>query len=165
MNFEYYNCSSRAFAGAALLAALLSATPVQAADCGRSIDDAINAASAALAGAESDQKAALVCLLAAVKELNEPTAFDAGDSTSLDFSKARIVTTKASCGAFQLSGMKDNSSYQLIIKGKAAGICSFAYRGGGVKSTYNISSVENTNTVVSLLKVGDEIFASSASGY
>jgi hypothetical protein len=87
-----------------------------------------------------------------------PTVYNAGSSTSINWSNGTQQYTTANCGAFTFSNMVDGGNYTLSVRGSTSGTCSFSHSGltfrmppghtSSLASTYTLYAFARMGTVV-----------------
>lgn len=82
------------------------------------------------------------------------SAYDAGNSMTIDFSKSNLAYTSASAGNFTLQNMKDGGTYTLSVRGTASGTSSFSATGLSFKYVNNNASITNTETLYTFVIMG-----------
>lgn len=94
------------------------------------------------------------------------TAFNAGASVSIDWSKGNSQYTSANCGAFTMSNMSDGGMYTLAIQGTSAGTCSFTHSGLTIKMPPDHSAIETgKDTIYTFLRMGTKVYVNWNTGY
>ncbi|WP_113638099.1 beta strand repeat-containing protein [Nubsella zeaxanthinifaciens] len=91
------------------------------------------------------------------------TAFNAGLSTTIDFSKSNLAYTTANPGSFNLTGMKDGGTYTLAVQGQTAGTAVFSGSNPAstaltFKSPNNSLTINGTDTVYTFLVMGTTVY-------
>ncbi|WP_294286371.1 hypothetical protein [uncultured Chryseobacterium sp.] len=92
------------------------------------------------------------------------SAYDAGNSTAIDFSNSNLAYTSASAGAFTLQNIKDGGTYTLSIRGTTSGTSSFTATGFTFKYVNNNSTVANTHTLYTFVVMGTVVYVYSLRG-
>ncbi|RZK93279.1 MAG: hypothetical protein EOO98_00045 [Pedobacter sp.] len=94
-------------------------------------------------------------------------AFDAGNGTTIDFSKSNLAFTSANNGnTFTLQNIKDGGTYTLAVKGTVSGISAFTAAGFTVHlPTDNGPSTDGKHTIYTLLVIGTDVYMSWITGY
>jgi hypothetical protein len=90
-------------------------------------------------------------------------AYDAGSSTTIDFSQSNLAFTTASPGAFTLSGMKNGGTYTLAVQGTVSGLSSFSASGFSIRSLGNYTTPGGKHTVYTFMVIGSTIYFSMVS--
>ncbi len=95
---------------------------------------------------------------------------DAAASTSINFDNGNIQYTSANCGAFDIEGMNDGSSYTLVVQGTTSGTCAFTAVGSNSGDTVRLppghgATIGGTHTIYTFIKAGSSIYASYVRGY
>lgn len=91
-------------------------------------------------------------------------AFNAGSSTTIDFSKSNLAYTSASPQAITLQGIKDGGTYTLAVQGTAAGLSEFTATGFTFKSKNNNLTTASTETLYSFLVMGSTVYFTMTTG-
>ncbi len=86
------------------------------------------------------------------------SSFDAGSSTTIDFSRSNLAFTSASAGNFTLQNIKDGGSYTLSVRGVVAGTSVFTATGFTFKYVNNNPTVANTDTLYSFVAIGSIVY-------
>ena len=92
------------------------------------------------------------------------TAFDAGNGTSIDFTKSNLAYTAASAGNFTLTGMKDGGTYTLAVQGATSGTAAFTAAGLTLKSVNNAATTANKHTLYTFIVMGTTVYYSMMTG-
>ncbi len=102
-------------------------------------------------------------------------AYNAGSSTTIDWSLGNVQYTTASCGSFTFSNMVSGQgatgggSYTLVVEGTTSGTCSFSQSSPDVvtfKYPPNHGATTDTKmTVFSFVRVGSLVFIAETPGY
>lgn len=82
------------------------------------------------------------------------SAYNAGNSTSIDFGKSNLAYTSASAGNFTLQNIKDGGTYSLSVRGITSGTSSFTAPGITFKYVNNNASIANTDTLYTFVIMG-----------
>jgi len=82
------------------------------------------------------------------------TAYNAGATTVIDFTKSNLAYTTASPGTFTLYGMKDGGTYTLAVKGTIAGTSNFSQPGLTFSSANNDLTTNGKATLYTFLVIG-----------
>ena len=88
------------------------------------------------------------------KAVTNRVAYNAGSTTSIDFSNSNLAYTTASPGAFTLTGMKDGGTYTLAVQGTTSGTASFTISGYTNVFLGNYASVSGKETVYTFVVMG-----------
>jgi len=85
--------------------------------------------------------------------------YNAGSSTSIDWSRANMQYTTTSCSAFTFSNMVDGGSYTLAVQGSTSAVCSFSHSG----LTFRLppdhgATVASTHTLYSFVRMGTTVY-------
>ena len=86
------------------------------------------------------------------------SSFDAGSSTTIDFSRSNLAFTSASAGNFTLQNIKDGGSYTLSVRGAVSGTSVFTATGFTFKYVNNNPTVANTDTLYSFVAIGSIVY-------
>ncbi len=86
------------------------------------------------------------------------SAYNAGNSTTIDFSKSNLAYTSASAGNFTLQNIKDGGTYSLSVQGTTSGTSSFAAAGFTFKYVNNNASIANTHTLYTFVVMGPTVY-------
>lgn len=86
------------------------------------------------------------------------SAYNAGSSNIIDFSKSNLAYTSASAGAFTLNNIKDGGTYTLSVRGTTSGNSNFTSSGFTFKSVNNNTTIANTHTLYTFLVIGDIVY-------
>ena len=81
-------------------------------------------------------------------------AFDAGSSTTIDFSQSNLAFTTASPGAFTLTGLRNGGTYTLAVQGTVSGTAAFTSTGFSFVSLGNYPTVSGKQTVYTFTVMG-----------
>lgn len=93
------------------------------------------------------------------------SAFNAGSSTAIDFSKSNLAYTNANPSSFTLSNIKDGGTYTLSVRGTTSGTSSFTASGYTVKYVHNTTTVSGKETLYSLMVMGSTLYVHMISGF
>ncbi len=93
------------------------------------------------------------------------TAYNAGNGTTIDYSKSNLAYTTANPGAFTLNGIKDGGTYTLSVRGTSSGTSTFSASGFTVKYANNRSTLGGKETVYTFLAIGTTIYVYTATGF
>jgi hypothetical protein len=98
------------------------------------------------------------------------TAFNAGSSTSIDFTKSNMAYTSSSAASFTLTGMKDGGTYTLAVQGTSAGTSSFTGSNPSsvaftFKSANNSVTTSGKQTLYTFLVMGTTVYYYMAIGF
>lgn len=91
-------------------------------------------------------------------------AYDAGSSTTIDFTKSNLAYTSTSPTNFILNGIKDGGTYTLAVQGTAAGQAAFESNGFTFKSKNNGANIEGSETLYTFLVMGTTVYYSMTTG-
>jgi hypothetical protein len=86
------------------------------------------------------------------------TAFDAGNGTTIDFSRSNLAYTTANPGAFTLSNLKNGGTYTLAVQGTTAGTAGFTATGFTFKSPNNGLTAANKETIYTFMVMGTSVY-------
>lgn len=92
------------------------------------------------------------------------SAYNAGASTTIDFSKSNLAYTTASATAFTLSNIKDGGSYTLSVRGTVSGTSTFTAAGFTFRYVNNNPSIANTHTLYTFVVIGTVVYVSCVRG-
>jgi len=81
-------------------------------------------------------------------------AYDAGSSTTIDFSQSNLAFTTASPGAFTLTGLRNGGTYTLAVQGTVSGTAVFTSTGFNFISLGNYLTVAGKQTVYTFTVMG-----------
>ena len=93
------------------------------------------------------------------------TAFNAGASSTIDFSNSNLAYTSASPGAFTLSNIKDGGTYTLSVQGTTSGTASFSATGFTFKSTNNAQTIAGKHTLYTFMVIGTTAYFNMSTGF
>jgi hypothetical protein len=98
------------------------------------------------------------------------TSFNAGSSTSIDFTKSNMAYTSSSASSFTLTGMKDGGTYTLAVQGTSAGTSSFTGSNPSsvaftFKSANNSVTTSGKQTLYTFLVMGTTVYYYMATGF
>lgn len=93
------------------------------------------------------------------------TAFNAGASSSIDFSNSNLAFTSASPGAFTLSNIKDGGTYTLSVQGATSGTASFTAAGFTFKSMNNAQTIAGKHTLYTFMVMGTTVYFYMSTGF
>jgi hypothetical protein len=88
------------------------------------------------------------------KAATNSVAFNAGSTTSIDFSNSNLAYTTANPGAFTLTNMKNGGTYTLAVQGTTSGTASFTISGYTNVFLGNYASVSGKETVYTFVVMG-----------
>lgn len=93
------------------------------------------------------------------------TVFNAGASTTINWSNGTQQYTLASCGAFAFSGMNDGGVYTLAVQGPSSSTCSFTQAG----LTFRLppghgATIASTHTIYSFARMGSVVYVTWIKG-
>jgi hypothetical protein len=89
------------------------------------------------------------------KAVTNSVAFNAGGSTSIDFSNSNLAYTSASPGnTFTLTGMKNGGTYTLAVQGTTSGTAGFTISGFTNVFLGNYASISGKETVYTFIVMG-----------
>lgn len=86
------------------------------------------------------------------------SAYNAGGSDTIDFSKSNLAYTAASATAFTLNNIKDGGSYTLSVRGTVSGTSTFTATGFTFKYVNNNPSIANTHTLYTFVVIGTVVY-------
>lgn len=86
------------------------------------------------------------------------SAYDAGSSTTIDYSKSNLAYTSASAGNFTLQNIKDGGTYTLSVRGTTSGTSAFTATGFTFKYVNNNASIANTHTLYTFVVIGTIVY-------
>ncbi len=86
------------------------------------------------------------------------SAYDAGASATIDFSKSNLAYTSASAGNFTLQNIKDGGTYTLSVRGTTSGTSAFTATGFTFRYVNNNPSVANTHTLYTFVVIGTVVY-------
>ncbi|MDQ1098192.1 MULTISPECIES: hypothetical protein [Chryseobacterium] len=86
------------------------------------------------------------------------SAYDAGSSTTIDYSKSNLAYTSASAGNFTLQNIKDGGTYTLSVRGTASGTSAFTATGFTFRYVNNNPSIANTHTLYTFMAIGNVVY-------
>ncbi|WP_295233128.1 hypothetical protein [uncultured Chryseobacterium sp.] len=92
------------------------------------------------------------------------SAYNAGNSTTIDFSKSNLAFTSASAGNFTLQNIKDGGTYTLNVRGATSGTSSFTATGFTFKYVNNNATVANTETLYTFVTISSTVYVYCARG-
>lgn len=91
---------------------------------------------------------------------------NASSATSFDLSQGQTFYTSASCGAMTLSNMQEGKLYTIIVKGTVSGTCVFTHAGLTIRfSPASAATVTGSQTVYTLLRAGNDVYANYVTGF
>ena len=93
------------------------------------------------------------------------TSFNAGASTTIDFTQSNMAYTSASAGSFTLTGMKDGGTYTLAVQGTTSGTSSFSATAFTFKSPNNSVTTSGKQTLYTFLVMGTTVYYYMATGF
>jgi hypothetical protein len=92
-------------------------------------------------------------------------AFNAGTSTSIDFSQSNMAYTTANTNnTFILNNLKDGATYSLAVQGLISGTATFISPGYNFRSNTNGQSIANTHTLYTFLVIGNVVYFTMSPG-
>jgi hypothetical protein len=92
-------------------------------------------------------------------------AFNAGASTTIDFSQSNMAYTTANSGnTFTLNSLKDGATYTLAVQGPSAGTATFLSSGYSFRSNTNGQTIANTHTLYTFLVIGSTVYFTMSPG-
>jgi hypothetical protein len=102
------------------------------------------------------------------KSATNSVAFDAGSSTSINFSNSNLAYTTAVPQAFTLTGMKDGGTYTLAVRGSGTNTSSFSGNNpSGTAFTFtslgNYAATSNKHTLYTFIVMGSVVYFSMVS--
>jgi len=86
------------------------------------------------------------------------SAYDAGSSTTIDYSKSNLAYTSASAGNFTLQNIKDGGTYTLSVRGTTSGTSAFTATAFTFKYVNNNASIANTHTLYTFVVIGTIVY-------
>ncbi|WP_294274677.1 hypothetical protein [uncultured Chryseobacterium sp.] len=92
------------------------------------------------------------------------SAYNAGNSTTIDFSKSNLAFTSASAGNFTLQNIKDGGTYTLNVRGATSGTSAFTATGFTFKYVNNNATVANTETLYTFVTISSTVYVYCARG-
>ena len=92
-------------------------------------------------------------------------AYNAGSTTTIDFSKSNLAYTSASPGSFTLNNLKNGATYTLAVQGTTAGTASFTAAGFTFKSTNNGATTAGKHTLYTFMVMGSTVYYTMHKGY
>ena len=92
------------------------------------------------------------------KAVTNSVAYNAGSSTTIDFSQSNLAYTTANPGAFTLTNMKDGGTYTLAVQGTTSGTASFTGSGFTGVSLGNYSTISGKQTVYTFVVMGSTFY-------
>ena len=97
------------------------------------------------------------------------TAYNAGSSTTIDFSKSNLAYTTASAGTFTLQNLKDGATYTLAVQGTTGGTADFtnASNTAGQKITCKVlnNRVTDGDALYTIIVMGATAYIYVATGF
>jgi len=93
------------------------------------------------------------------------SAYNAGSSTTIDYSKSNLAYTSASAGNFTLQNIKDGGTYTLSVRGAASGTSAFTATGFTVKYVHNTATIADKETLYTLMVMGSTVYVHMISGF
>ncbi|WP_294218810.1 hypothetical protein [uncultured Chryseobacterium sp.] len=91
-------------------------------------------------------------------------AYNAGNSTTIDFSKSNLAFTSASAGNFTLQNIKDGGTYTLNVRGATSGTSAFTATGFTFKYVNNNATIANTETLYTFVTISSTVYVYCARG-
>ena len=97
-------------------------------------------------------------------------AYNAGSSTTIDFSRSNLAYTSASAGAFTLTNLKDGGTYTLAVQGTTSGTASFtatntAAAAVTVKIVNSMATVAGKETLYTIIVMGTTAYVFVNTGF
>jgi hypothetical protein len=93
-------------------------------------------------------------------------AYNAGSSTSIDWSQGNVQYTTANCGAFTFTNMQDGGFYTLGVEGSTSATCSFSHTGLTFKMPqWHGATTVSTMALYSFVRMGANVFVTYITGY
>ncbi|WP_294286396.1 hypothetical protein [uncultured Chryseobacterium sp.] len=92
------------------------------------------------------------------------SAYNAGSSTTIDFSKSNLAFTSASAGNFTLQNIKDGGTYTLNVRGATSGTSAFTATGFTFKYVNNNATIANTETLYTFVTISSTVYVYCARG-
>jgi hypothetical protein len=96
--------------------------------------------------------------------LTNKTAYNAGSSTTIDFSKSNLAYTSNSPNAFILQNIKDGGTYTLAVQGTVSGSATFNASGFTFKSSNNGQTVAGKETIYTFIVMGTSVYVNMTTG-
>ena len=88
-------------------------------------------------------------------------AFDAGSSTTIDFTKSNLAYTSASGTSFTLNGLKDGGAYTLILSSTSnTGMATFSATGFTIKNMSTSAMTSGKEHIYSFIVAGTKVYVS-----
>lgn len=88
-------------------------------------------------------------------------AFDAGSSSTIDFTKSNLAYTSASATSFTLNGLKDGGAYTLILTSTSnTGTASFSASGFTFKYMSTSAMTSGKEHIYSFIVAGTKVYVS-----
>ena len=88
-------------------------------------------------------------------------AFDAGSSTTIDFTKSNLAYTSASGTSFTLNGLKDGGAYTLILSSTSnTGMATFSATGFTIKNMSTSAMTSGKEHIYSFILAGTKVYVS-----
>ncbi|BFO67460.1 hypothetical protein [Chryseobacterium sp. KCF3-3] len=97
--------------------------------------------------------------------ITNTSAFDAGNSSLIDFSKSNLAFTTADPGAFTLTNIKDGGAYALTVQGAVSGLSTFSATGFTIRYSNNSLTTSGTHTMYKLLVMGADVYVTMIAGF
>lgn len=91
-------------------------------------------------------------------------AYNAGSSTTIDFSRSNLAFTSASAGNFTLQNIKDGGTYTLSVRGGTSGTSAFTATGFTFKYINNNATIANTETLYTFVTISSTVYVYCARG-
>ncbi len=92
-------------------------------------------------------------------------AYNAGSSTSIDYSQSNLAYTTANPGSFTLQNIKDGGTYTLSVRGTTSGTAAFTASGFTVKYANNRATTAGTETLYTFIVMGSTVYVYTATGF
>jgi hypothetical protein len=93
------------------------------------------------------------------------TAFNAGASSSIDFTQSNLAFTSNSPGSFTLSGIKNGGTYTLAVQGTSSGTSSFTSAGFTFLSVNNGTTTPGKQTLYTFIVMGTTVYFFMTTGF
>ncbi|WP_394674158.1 hypothetical protein [uncultured Chryseobacterium sp.] len=93
------------------------------------------------------------------------SAYNAGSSTTIDYSKSNLAYTAASAGNFTLQNIKDGGTYTLSVRGTTSGTSAFTANGFTVKYVHNTATIADKETLYTFMVMGSTVYVHMISGF
>ncbi|MDQ1096527.1 MULTISPECIES: beta strand repeat-containing protein [Chryseobacterium] len=93
------------------------------------------------------------------------SAYNAGSSTTIDYSKSNLAYTSASAGNFTLQNIKDGGTYTLSVRGTTSGTSAFTANWFTVKYVHNTATIADKETLYTFMVMGSTVYVHMISGF